>query len=783
MADEDGSPEGRLPLLPLRELVVFPGMTVPLIVGRPRSRAALLHAWEGSRRLVLSAQRSGEAAEPGPDGVHAVGTTASMLQLLRLPDDNLKVLLKAEGRVRWSDWSQTADHVSVAIEPLEDGDEVPEGGPSPRMTEVREAFAAFARGDRGVPPEMMLRIDAIEQPGRLADTIVGHLPGFKLDERQRVLELIDPHERLERVLAVLRGEVEVQRVEQKIKRRVRKQMEGSEKEFFLNDQMQAIQKDLGEKDEYRAELAAIEGRIRDAPLTAEARARLERELRKLRMMSPMSAEAAVLRNYIDEVLALPWQHYVDESVDLREAARILDEDHHGLERVKERIVEQLAVATLVERPRGPVLCLVGPPGVGKTSLARSIARATGREFVRQALGGVRDEAEIRGHRRTYIGAMPGKIIRGFKKAGTSNPVFLLDEIDKMTVDVRGDPGAALLEVLDPEQNATFLDHYLDLDYDLGRVLFICTANELSAIPAPLRDRLELIRLPGYTQEEKLAIARRYLLPRQLEANGVSDEQLQVDDPALVRIIREYTRESGVRGFERELARLARKVARRIVEDGPEVRVVVDEHAVSGLLGVPRHAPRPALPGDQVGLVHGLAVTPWGGEVLEIEVAVLPGKGKLTLTGRLGDWLKESGTAGWTYLRSRSAALGLAPDLHENVDVHVHYPGNSLRTDGPSAGIAMAAALASALTGRPVRGDLAMTGEISLRGRVLPIGGLKEKLLAAARRGLEQVVIPHANTKDLEDVPEEILARLQVHPVRHMDEVLGLALRSDPGAEE
>ena len=469
---------------------------------------------------MLSAQRAGGATEPGPDGVHGVGTVAKMLQLLRLPDDNLKVLLQAEARVHISDWRPEGEHITVRSRRMPDTDAPPAEGPTELMREVREAFAAFARGDRGVPPEMMLRIEAIERPGELADTIVGHLPGFKLEDRQQVLELVDPDERLEKVLSYLRGEVEIQRVEQKIKRRVRKQMEGSEKEYFLNDQMQAIQKDLGEKDEYRAELAAIEDRIREAPLTAEARTRLERELRKLRMMSPMSAEAAVLRNYIDEVLALPWLHYRDAQVALPAAAAILDEDHHGLDRIKERIVEQLAVGCLVEKPRGPVLCFVGPPGVGKTSLARSIARATGREFVRQALGGVRDEAEIRGHRRTYIGAMPGKIIRSLKKAGSSNPVFLLDEIDKMTVDVRGDPGAALLEVLDPEQNGTFQDHYLDLDYDLSHVLFICTANELSAIPGPLRDRLELIRLPGYTQEEKLAIARRYLLPRQRESSGV-----------------------------------------------------------------------------------------------------------------------------------------------------------------------------------------------------------------------------------------------------------------------
>ena len=775
MASSDNSSSERVPLLPLRDLVIFPGMTVPLIVGRPRSRGALLAAWEGNRRLALVAQRTGDAAEPSPERVHELGTVATMLQLLRLPDDNLKVLLRAEHRAALGDWETGPDRVTVTARRV-DADEIPpEDGPSPLVVEAREAFAAFARGERAVPPEMMLRIEAITLPGALADTIVGHLPGFKLDDRQAVLETLDPVARLERVLGYLRGEVEIQAVEDKIKRRVRKQMEGSQKEFFLNDQMQAIQKELGEKDEARAELARLEARIAEVPLSTEARTRLLRELRKLRMMSPMSAEAAVVRNYLDEVLALPWAHYAEEQVALARSVEILDEDHHGLERVKERIVEQLAVGQLVERPRGPVLCLVGPPGVGKTSLARSIARATGREFVRQALGGVRDEAEIRGHRRTYIGAMPGKIIRSLKKAGTSNPVFLLDEIDKMTMDVRGDPSAALLEVLDPEQNSAFLDHYLDLDYDLSRVLFICTANELSAIPGPLRDRLELIRLPGYTQDEKLAIARRYLLPRQREATGLAADQLTVSDGALARIVREYTREAGVRSFERELARLARKVARRVVEEAEPVAVAVEADDVPGLLGVPPHADRDQELADQVGLVHGLAVTPWGGEVLEIEVAVLPGKGKLTLTGRLGDWIKESGTAAWSYLRARSGRLGLAPDVHETVDLHVHYPGNSLRTDGPSAGIAMATCLASALTGLPVHGDLAMTGEISLRGRVLPIGGLKEKLLAAARRGMRQVLIPAANEKDLADVPAGVREALDIRPVSHMDQVLELAL--------
>ncbi len=766
---------GALPLLPLRDLVVFPGMTLPLIVGRPRSRAALAAAWEGGRRVLLVTQRAAVDGEPGPDDVHEVGTVAEVLQLLRLPDDNLKVLVEGIERARWSGWAEAEGCVRVAPRPL--APEAPAPGPAleAAAAELRELFGQYARVGKGVPPEMLVAIEAIGDPGALADTLVGHLPGFTVDDRQALLAEPDVAARLARLRGHLSAEIEVLQIERKIQTRVRKQAERGQKEQLLHDQLQALQRDGGERDELRAELAELEARIRDKPLSDEARDRLDRELRKLRQMSPMSAEATVVRTYIDQVLALPWQHFSEEAIDLRRARQVLDDDHHGLEKVKERILEHLAVASLVDRPRGPVLCLVGPPGVGKTSLARSIADAMGREYVRQALGGVRDEAEIRGHRRTYIGALPGKIIQSLKRAGRSNPVFLLDEVDKMSTDFRGDPSAALLEVLDPEQNGAFVDHYLDLDYDLSRVMFICTANDTTGIPAPLQDRLEIIRLPGYTEEEKLAIGRRYLLPRQTEGAGLVEAQLRVTDAALLRLVREYTREAGVRGLEREVARLCRRVAVRVVEEGPQVRVEVDAADLPAQLGVPPHPPRAPGLEPEVGRVHGLAVSPWGGEVLDIEVAVLPGKGGLQLTGRLGDWLKESAQAGFSYLRSRADALGLPPDLHEGRDVHLHYPGSALRTDGPSAGTAMATALISAFTGIPVRGDLAMTGEITLRGRVLPIGGLKEKLMAALRRGIRVVLIPEANAPELAELPDRLRQELEIVPVAHMDEVLSRAL--------
>jgi ATP-dependent Lon protease len=698
--------------------------------------------------------------------------------MLRLPDENLKVLVEGQRRAKVIRYVDGGDHLRVVVELVEEHQR-PEVESEALMRSVKTAFEQYVKLNKGVPPEMLLTVATIEEPGRLADTLVAHL-GFKHDDRQELLEQLDVLDRLERILRYVQGEIEILQVERKIKTRVKKQMERSQKEYYLNEQMHAIQKELGDKDEIRNEMRELEKKIADADLTQEPRERTEREFRKLKMMSPMAAEATVVRNYIDWMISIPWSKTTEDNVDLDKAAAILDEDHFGLEDVKERILEHLAVASLVDRLQGPVLCLVGPPGVGKTSLGRSIARATGRKFVRQALGGVRDEAEIRGHRRTYIGALPGKMVQSMKKAGTINPVFLLDEVDKMSTDFRGDPSAALLEVLDPEQNQTFNDHYLDMDYDLSKVFFVCTANTMQGIPPALQDRLEIIKLPGYTQAEKMAIARRYLVPKQMEANGLTEAEVVITEDAVVRIVRDYTREAGVRSLDREIAKICRKVARRVVTSKLEHPVRVTADNLAELLGTPKFSQKHLEEEDQVGSVKGMAVTPWGGELLDIEVVVVPGSGKLILTGRLGDWLKESAQAGFSYVRTRADSLGLDSDFHEKWDFHIHYPGNSLKTDGPSAGIAMATAMVSALTGHPVRRDLAMTGEISLRGRVLPIGGLKEKSLAALRGEIKQVLIPIENEKDLQDIPEQVRSAMEFTPVSHLDEVLELALRPVDG---
>ena len=777
-APADGE-EAVLPLLPLRDLVVFPHMVVPLIVGRERSRHALSRAYKTDQQIFLAAQKVGRTADPAPDDIFEVGTVATIVQMLRLPDENLKVLVEGKARARVRRYVGGENHHRVVVEPVEEKQTV-EVEVEALVRSVKTSFEQYVKLNKGMPPEMLLTVAAIDDPGRLADTLVAHL-SFRLEEAQSLLETPDPADRLERIYKFVQGEIEILQVERKIKSRVKKQMEKTQKEYYLNEQMQAIQKELGEKDEFKTEIAELERRVRDKPMSEEATEKVEKELRKLKLMSPMSAEATVVRNYVDWVLSLPWAEVTEDRLEIERAAHVLDEDHYGLRKVKERILEYLAVASLVERMKGPILCLVGPPGVGKTSLARSIARATGRNFVRQALGGVRDEAEVRGHRRTYIGALPGKVIQCMKKAGSNNPVFLLDEIDKMSTDFRGDPSSALLEVLDPEQNHTFNDHYLDLDYDLSKVFFICTANTLGGIPPALQDRLEIIELSGYTEQEKLSIARRYLVPKQLEANGLTEAQLMLTRQALEEIIQKYTRESGVRNLEREIATVCRKVAKRVVWRGPDTHIRVTSTNVDKLLGVPRYSHTVIDEDDQVGSVKGLAVSPWGGEMLSIEVAVVPGKGKLILTGRLGDWLKESATAGFSYVRSRGRSLGLEEDFYEKYDVHVHYPGNSLKTDGPSAGIAMATALVSALTGIPVRRDLAMTGEISLRGRVLRVGGLKEKALAARRGGVVEVLVPRENEKDLKEIPRLVRESLQLTPVAHMDQVLQRALRLPEGA--
>ena len=767
------------PVLPLRGVVVFPFTPMSLIVGREGSVAAVRIGNERSREVLLVAQRSSDTTDPGPDDLYEVGTIATIEQTLHLPDGNTKVLVEGRRRARIVRWVHTDGHFEAEIEELQ-APVAPTAELLALMRTVKSTFERFVKLNRAVPPEMLLTINALEDPERLCDTLVAPMQ-FKHEERQELLETVDVHARLERVYRALLSEIEFLQVARKLKTRVKKERDANQREYWLNEQMKAIQKELGDKGS-KNEMEELADQLAEKELPPHVRERTDKELRKLTQMNQMSAEATVVRNYLDWVLALPWAERSGSAGDLAEAADVLNADHHGLGPVKERILEYLAVTTLVESMRGPILCLVGPPGVGKTSLARSIARATGRPFVRLALGGVRDEAEIRGHRRTYIGAMPGKLVHGMKRAGRIDPVILLDEVDKMSSDLRGDPTAALLEVLDPEQNTAFNDHYLDLDYDLSNVMFICTANTMRGIPAPLQDRLETIRLAGYTEAEKIAIARRYLIPKGLKSHGITEENCTVSGPALQEMVRRYTMESGVRELERQVSRVCRKVARRVVHFGPETFVRVTSKNLHKLLGPPPFKINKREEQDEVGLVKGLAVSPLGGSMLNIEVASIPGKGKLILTGRLGDTLKESATAGFTYIRSRQEALRLDADFHETLDLHVHYFGSPGGVDGPSAGIAMVTAMVSALTGIPVRSDTAMTGEVSLRGRVLRIGGLKEKLMAAHRGGITRVLIPEDNRSDLEDVPANILEAVEIIPVGHMDRVLKEALASEAANE-
>lgn len=768
------------PLLPLREVVVFPHSPNSLIVGRPRSLASVAAAnMRPDREILLVAQKNGERVNPREEDIYEFGTISTIEQVLNLPDGNTKILVEGRRRARILRYLDNERHLEVEVEefgPTEEASVEVQG----LMRAVKTTFERYVKLNREVPPEMLLSVNALEEPDRLADMLIAPLK-FKLPERQELLETIDVAKRLDRIYKALLTEIEFLQVEKKLKTRVKRERENNQREYWLNEQMKAIQKELGDK-EGRGDLEELAQALAARDLPEHVQSRAEKELRKLSQMNGMSAEATVVRNYLDWIVALPWKEVGETDADLTQAAEVLDEDHFGLTKVKERIIEYLAVSTLVDQMRGPILCLVGPPGVGKTSLARSIARATERPFVKISLGGVRDEAEIRGHRRTYIGAMPGKLIHAMKRAQRVDSVLLLDEIDKMSADFRGDPAAALLEVLDPEQNREFSDHYLDLDYDLSQVTFICTANTLQGIPGPLRDRLEIIHLSGYTEHEKVGIARRYLLPRQMELNGITEANLTVSGKAILAAIRDYTKESGVRELERQMARICRKVARRVVSHGPETHVKVVTANLDKLLGVVQFELGQREDTDQVGLVKGLAVTSWGGELLNIEVATVPGKGKLILTGRLGDWLKESANAGFTYIRSRADALRLEPDFHETHDFHVHYPGSAGGADGPSAGITMATALVSALTGIPVRSDTAMTGEITLRGRVLPIGGLKEKILAAHRGGITRVLIPEQNRKDIEDIPARVLQEVEIIPVSHMDRVLKEAL-SGSGAVE
>lgn len=775
---ESGKRAQTVPLLPLRDIIVFPHMVVPLFVGREKSIAALKEAVahkgpDDKAVILLAAQKKAKTNDPSPEDIFHYGTIGHVIQLLPLPDGTVKVLVEGVRRARIKKFVQ-ADNFFVVD--AEDVDEVDEKTVEIEalVRSVHSVFEAFVKLNKRIPPEMLMQVSSIEDPARLSDTIVAHL-SLKLNDKQALLETESPAKRLEKLYELMQGEIEILQVEKKIRTRVKKQMEKTQKEYYLNEQMQAIQKELGERDEFKNEIQEIEEKLKNKRMSKEATLKVKKELKKLRMMSPMSAEATVVRNYIDWIISLPWYEETKDRLDVVEAEKVLNEDHYGLKKAKERILEYLAVQQLVQKLRGPILCFVGPPGVGKTSLARSIARATGRKFVRLSLGGVRDEAEIRGHRRTYIGAMPGKIIQSLKKAGSNNPVFLLDEIDKMSTDFRGDPSAALLEVLDPEQNATFNDHYLDLDYDLSKIMFICTANTMHSIPGPLQDRMEVIRIAGYTEAEKMSIARRYLIPKQKEANGLGELNVGLTTKAIKTIINRYTRESGVRSLEREISSVFRKVARDVLKHGKRETIKVDSKQVIKYLGPPRYRFGVAEREDQVGIVMGLAWTEMGGELLTTEATVMPGKGKLILTGKLGEVMQESAQAAVSWVRARVDKFGIDKKFAENNDLHIHLPEGAIPKDGPSAGVTMCTALVSALTKIPVRRDVAMTGEISLRGRVLPIGGLKEKVLAAHRAGIKTVLIPKGNKKDLRDIPIKVRKALRIVPVEYVDEVLREAL--------
>ncbi len=762
-----------MPLLPLRDIIVFPYMVVPLFVGREKSIAALEDAMANDKNVLLAAQKRAKTNEPTEEDIYTVGTIGTIIQLLRLPDGTVKVLVEGKKRARIVRFVASADFFLTETEDVIESRQVTVETEA-LMRSINSTFEAYVKLNKRIPPEMLMSVATITDPARLADTIVAHLQ-LKLKDKQGILETADPAERIEKLYGLMQAEIEILQVEKKIRTRVKKQMEKTQKEYYLNEQMRAIQKELGEKDEFKTEIKELEEKIAKKKMSEEAEKKVRKELKKLKMMSPMSAEATVVRNYIDWFLSLPWQEKTEAKLDIVEAEKVLDQDHFGLEKVKERILEYLAVQKLVSKMKGPILCFVGPPGVGKTSLAKSIARATGRNFVRMSLGGVRDEAEIRGHRRTYIGALPGKIIQSLKKAGSNNPVFLLDEVDKLSSDFRGDPASALLEVLDPEQNSTFNDHYLDVDYDLSEVMFITTANTLPAIPGPLRDRMEIIRIAGYIEFEKLHIARGFLVPKQREANGLKAGQFEVSDNAVRGVIQKYTREAGVRGLEREIATICRKVAIEVVKHGPDHHVSVTAQSLPKYLGVPKFRFGRAEEKDEIGLANGLAWTEVGGELLATEVTVVPGKGKLTITGKLGDVMQESAQAAMSYVRSRADQLGLERDFYAKVDLHVHVPEGAIPKDGPSAGITMATAIASALTRVPVRSSLAMTGEITLRGRVLPIGGLKEKVLAAHRGNIGTVLVPRENEKDIKEIPPAILKQVNLVLVDHMDEVLRQAL--------
>jgi len=764
-----------LPLLPLRDVVVFPHMVIPLFVGRPKSIKALEAAMEAGRQIMLVAQKAAGKDEPRADDMFEIGCVSSILQMLKLPDGTVKVLVEGIQRASTKEISDNGEHFVAESVPV-----APQTETSPEVEALRRAvtqqFDQYVKLNKKIPPEILTSIAGIDDPGRLADTIAAHLP-LKLEAKQSVLDLFDIAQRLEKLLELLEHEVDILQVEKRIRGRVKRQMEKSQREYYLNEQVKAIQKELGDGED-GADMEELEKKIKAARMPKEARKKADNELKKLKLMSPMSAEATVVRNYLDTLIGLPWAKKTKIKHDLGFAEEVLNEDHYGLEKVKDRILEYLAVQQRVDKVKAPILCLVGPPGVGKTSLGQSVARATGRKFVRMALGGVRDEAEIRGHRRTYIGSMPGKVLQNLTKVGTRNPLFLLDEIDKLGMDFRGDPSSALLEVLDPEQNHTFGDHYIELDFDLSDVMFVATSNSMN-IPPALLDRMEVIRLAGYTEDEKLNIALRYLLPKQAKNNGVADEELELTESAIRGIIRYYTREAGVRSLEREISKICRKVVKGVQLKTHEGKAIVTDENLNDFLGVRKYDFGRAEKKNQVGQVVGLAWTEVGGDLLTIESAVMPGKGQIIRTGSLGDVMKESVEAARTVIRSRAARLGIKDEMFEKRDIHIHVPDGATPKDGPSAGAAMATAFVSALTGIPVRANVAMTGEITLRGEVTAIGGLKEKLLAAHRGGITTVMIPEDNVKDLQDIPENVKSQIEIIPVRWVDKVLEVALESMP----
>ncbi len=765
-----------IPVLPLRDVVVYPHMVIPLFVGRDKSIHALEAAMEDDKQILLVAQKSAAQDDPEIEDMYRIGTVSSILQLLKLPDGTVKVLVEGNKRARIVSFLHKDEYFTAQIKKYDDVS-IDERESEVLLRSLTNQFDQYVKLNKKIPPEILTSLSNIDDPGRLLDTIAAHM-SLKVDEKQKILEIKDLRERLECLMGMMESEIDLLQVEKRIRGRVKRQMEKSQREYYLNEQMKAIQKELGDMDDVPNELEELEQKIEKAGMSAEAKTKARSELSKLKMMSPMSAEATVVRNYLDWLLGVPWRKRSKIRHDLTKAEEVLEADHYGLEKVKERILEYLAVQQRMKKMKGPILCLVGPPGVGKTSVGKSIARATNRKFIRMALGGVRDEAEIRGHRRTYIGSMPGKIVQNLSKTGTRNPLFLLDEIDKMAMDFRGDPASALLEVLDPEQNHTFNDHYLEVDFDLSEVMFVATSNTMN-IPGPLLDRMEVIRLSGYTEAEKVNIAERYLVKKQIANNGLKEGEISISEDAVRNIVRYYTREAGVRNLEREIAKICRKVVKEILLEKDVTAAEVDAENLEKYLGVQRFRFGLAEEHDQVGQVTGLAWTEVGGELLTIETAVMPGKGKHSVTGQLGDVMKESIQAAMTVVRSRADMLGIEGEIFEKNDIHVHVPEGAIPKDGPSAGIGMCIALVSALTNIPVRADVAMTGEITLRGEVLPIGGLKEKLLAAHRGGIKTVLIPHENERDLVEIPDNIKDSLDIRPVRWIDEVLDLALTRLP----